>query len=133
MSKRDDVLVARSAYSVVREFLYEINDLTVHQQRDINVYDYIQEYTNLARSTIIKILSDLKKVNILWWKKVDCLTSPHCLKNINTYSRRSPFSLKGERLFPLFLHSLVNYPAFRQPAAREFSLCTQTLKLSPLT
>lgn len=61
MSKRDDVLVARSAYSVVREFLYEINDLTVHQQRDINVYDYIQEYTNLARSTIIKILSDLKK------------------------------------------------------------------------
>ncbi|EIM37038.1 hypothetical protein PGS1_06945 [Enterobacter cloacae subsp. cloacae GS1] len=35
MSKRDDVLVARSAYSVVREFLYEINDLTVHQQRDI--------------------------------------------------------------------------------------------------
>ena len=69
MSKRDDVLVARSAYSVVREFLYEINDLTVHQQRDINVYDYIQEYTNLARSTIIKILSDLKKVNILWWKR----------------------------------------------------------------
>ncbi|MDR9968128.1 helix-turn-helix domain-containing protein [Enterobacter hormaechei subsp. xiangfangensis] len=64
MSKRDDVLVARSAYSVVREFLYEINDLTVHQQRDINVYDYIQEYTNLARSTIIKILSDLKKRSI---------------------------------------------------------------------
>lgn len=61
LSKRDDVLVARSAYSVVREFLYEINDLIVHQQRDINVYDYIQEYTNLARSTIIKILSDLKK------------------------------------------------------------------------
>jgi len=61
LSKRDDVLVARSAYSVVREFLYEINDLTVHQQRDINVYDYIQEYTHLARSTIIKILSDLKK------------------------------------------------------------------------
>lgn len=41
LSKRDDVLVARSAYSVVREFLYEINDLIVHQQRDINVYDYI--------------------------------------------------------------------------------------------
>lgn len=61
LSKRDDVLVARSAYSVVREFLYEINDLIVHQQRDINVHDYIQEYTNLARSTIIKILSDLKK------------------------------------------------------------------------
>lgn len=53
LSKRDDVLVARSAYSVVREFLYEINDLIVQQQRDINVYDYIQEYTNLARSTII--------------------------------------------------------------------------------
>ncbi|MEE9953714.1 cAMP-binding protein [Enterobacter cloacae] len=61
LSKRDDVLVARSAYSVVREFLYEINDLIVQHQRDINVYDYIQEYTNLARSTIIKILSDLKK------------------------------------------------------------------------
>ena len=61
LSKRDDVLVARSAYAVVREFLYEINDLIVHHQRDINIYDYIQEYTNLARSTIIKILSDLKK------------------------------------------------------------------------
>jgi Cyclic nucleotide-binding domain. len=61
LSKRDDVLVARSAYSVVREFLFEINELIVHHQRDINVYDYIQEYTNLARSTIIKILSDLKK------------------------------------------------------------------------
>lgn len=72
LSKRDDVLAARSAYSVVREFLIEINDLIVQQQRDINIYDYIQEYTNLARSTIIKILSDLKKVNILWWKKGDC-------------------------------------------------------------
>lgn len=61
LSKRDDVLVARSAYSVVREFLFEINELIVHHKRDINVYDYIQEYTNLARSTIIKILSDLKK------------------------------------------------------------------------
>lgn len=61
MSKRDDILVARSAYSVVREFLYEINELKVNHQRDINIYDYIQEYTNLARSTIIKILSDLKK------------------------------------------------------------------------
>ncbi|WP_049028001.1 helix-turn-helix domain-containing protein [Enterobacter roggenkampii] len=61
LSKRDDVLVARSAYSVVREFLLEINELIVHHQRDINVYDYIQEYTSLARSTIIKNLSDLKK------------------------------------------------------------------------
>lgn len=61
LSKRDDVLVARSAYSVVREFLLEINELIVQHKRDVNVYDYIQEYTNLARSTIIKILSDLKK------------------------------------------------------------------------
>ena len=61
LSKRDDVLVARSAYSVVREFLLEINELIIYHQRDINVYGYIQEYTNLARSTIIKILSDLKK------------------------------------------------------------------------
>lgn len=61
LHKRDDVLVARSAYSVVREFLLEINELIVQHKRDVNVYDYIQEYTNLARSTIIKILSDLKK------------------------------------------------------------------------
>ena len=61
MGKRDDVLVARSAYSVVREFLIEIYDLMINHHRDINIYDYIQEYTNLARSTIIKILSDLKK------------------------------------------------------------------------
>lgn len=61
MGKRDDVLVARSAYSVVREFLLEIHELMTVHNRDINIYDYIQEYTNLARSTIIKILSDLKK------------------------------------------------------------------------
>ena len=61
LGKRDDILVARSAYSVVREFLIEINDLITLHHRDINIYDYIQEYTNLARSTIIKILSDLKK------------------------------------------------------------------------
>ncbi len=59
--KRDDVLVARSAYQVIREFLLEIYELIINHNRDINVYDYIQEYTDLARSTIIKILSDLKK------------------------------------------------------------------------
>ncbi len=61
MVKRDNVLVARNAYSVVREFLLEIHELITVHKRDINIYDYIQEYTNLARSTIIKILSDLKK------------------------------------------------------------------------
>ncbi|WP_330983524.1 MULTISPECIES: helix-turn-helix domain-containing protein [Enterobacterales] len=61
LSKRDDVLIARSAYSIVREFLLEIDQLIVQYQRNVNIYDYIQEYTNLARSTIIKILADLKK------------------------------------------------------------------------
>ncbi|WP_253377976.1 helix-turn-helix domain-containing protein [unidentified bacterial endosymbiont] len=61
LSKRDDVLVSRSAYSIVREFLLEINELVVHHHRDINIYDYIQSYTHLARSTIIKILAELKK------------------------------------------------------------------------
>ena len=65
LSKRDEVLVARSAYSIVREFLLEINELMVYHQRDINIYDYIQEYTSLARSTIIKILADLKKGNYI--------------------------------------------------------------------
>ena len=65
LSKRDEVLVARSAYSIVREVLLEINELMVHHQRDINIYDYIQEYTSLARSTIIKILADLKKGNYI--------------------------------------------------------------------
>lgn len=61
LSKRDNILVARSAYAIVREFLLEINEIMVQQQRAVNIYDYIQEYTSLARSTIIKILSDLKK------------------------------------------------------------------------
>ncbi|WP_251277424.1 helix-turn-helix domain-containing protein, partial [Enterobacter hormaechei] len=38
-------------------------------QRDINIYDYIQEYTSLARSTIIKILADLKKGNYIQVEK----------------------------------------------------------------
>jgi len=74
LSKRDDVLVARSAYSVVREFLLEINDLIVLHKRDVNVYDYIQEYTNLARSTIIKILSDLKKGHYIVVEKGKLIT-----------------------------------------------------------
>ncbi|MFO3903479.1 helix-turn-helix domain-containing protein [Enterobacter hormaechei] len=74
LSKRDDVLVARSAYSVVREFLLEINDLILLHKRDINVYDYIQEYTNLARSTIIKILSDLKKGHYIVVEKGKLIT-----------------------------------------------------------
>ena len=65
LSKRDEVLVARSAYSIVREFLLEINELMVHHQHDINIYDYIQEYTSLARSTIIKILAEQKKGNYI--------------------------------------------------------------------
>jgi hypothetical protein len=60
-NKRDDILVARSAYDVIREFLLEINDLIILGQHKINIYDYIQEYTNLARSTIVKILSELKR------------------------------------------------------------------------
>jgi CRP-like cAMP-binding protein len=59
--KRDNVLVARDAYSVVREFLLEINDIFHHHKREVNIYDYIQEYSSLARSTIVKILSELKK------------------------------------------------------------------------
>lgn len=74
LSKRDDVLVARSAYSVVREFLLEINELIIQHKRDVNVYDYIQEYTNLARSTIIKILSDLKKGHYIVVEKGKLIT-----------------------------------------------------------
>ncbi|MBB1199948.1 cAMP-binding protein [Enterobacteriaceae bacterium 89] len=61
LSKRDDVLIARTAYTIIREYLIEINELTLQYGRDINVYDYIQEYTSLARSTIVKILAELKK------------------------------------------------------------------------
>ena len=63
--------------------------LIVHQQRDINVHDYIQEYTNLARSTIIKILSDLKK-NIVLWKRGRLLNLIAPLKR-NVNSQPIPF------------------------------------------
>lgn len=74
LSKRDGMLVARNAYSVIREFLIEINALITHHDYDINVYDYIQEYTNFARSTIIKILSDLKKGNYIVIEKGRLIT-----------------------------------------------------------
>lgn len=87
LSKRDDVLVARSAYSVVREFLIEINELIVQHQRDINIYDYIQEYTNLARSTIIKILSDLKKGQYIVVEKGRLLSLATLPENISLLRR----------------------------------------------
>ena len=49
LSKRDDVLVARSAYSVVREFLLEINELIIYHQRDINV---ISTFMTIFRNTL---------------------------------------------------------------------------------
>lgn len=61
LSKRDERLVAHNAYTVIREFLLEIHQLITLYGTDINIYDYIQEYTHLARSTIVKILSELKK------------------------------------------------------------------------
>lgn len=65
LNKRDDLLIARNAYTVVREFLVEINDIFHQHNREVNIYDYIQEYSNLARSTIVKILSELKKGNYI--------------------------------------------------------------------
>lgn len=64
-NKRDDLLIARNAYTIIREFLVEINDIFHHHEREVNIYDYIQEYTSLARSTIVKILSELKKGNYI--------------------------------------------------------------------
>lgn len=60
-SVREEHLLGVTAYVMIRNKLLELNILTPELRSAINVTDYIQERTQLARSTIMAILSQLRR------------------------------------------------------------------------
>lgn len=60
-SARDEQLVGVNSYTMIRNKLMELGDMSLELRRDINVADYIQQRTQLARSTIMTILGELRK------------------------------------------------------------------------
>jgi hypothetical protein len=60
-SARDEQLVGVNSYTMIRNKLVELGDMSIEMRRDINVADYIQQRTQLARSTIMTILGELRK------------------------------------------------------------------------
>ncbi|RJT26244.1 hypothetical protein D6029_06270 [Buttiauxella izardii] len=60
-SLREEHLVGVSAYVMVRNKLIELHSLAPDLRCNINVADFIQERTQLARSTIMAILGELRR------------------------------------------------------------------------
>ncbi|WP_185955870.1 helix-turn-helix domain-containing protein [Limnobaculum zhutongyuii] len=57
---RDSYAHTKSSYLVVRHLLLQLNLLPKEKRYSINIAEFIQERTNLSRSYIMKVLSDLK-------------------------------------------------------------------------
>ncbi|CAI2031460.1 MULTISPECIES: helix-turn-helix domain-containing protein [Serratia] len=58
---RDGIVLQQYTYSVVRDHLIEMMTLPEESRRQITILRYIQERTYLSRSSILNILSTLKK------------------------------------------------------------------------
>lgn len=54
-------ITAPSSYDIIRSQLYELMKESVEFRRNITAANYIQSRTFLSRSSIMKILADLKK------------------------------------------------------------------------
>lgn len=58
---REEHLIGVTAYVMVRNKLLELNLLAPETRANVNVADYIQERTQLAHSTIMAILGELRR------------------------------------------------------------------------
>ncbi|WP_140919820.1 helix-turn-helix domain-containing protein [Limnobaculum xujianqingii] len=66
---RDSYAHTKSSYLVVRHLLFQLNQLPEEKRYSINIAEFIQERTNLSRSYIMKVLSDLKTGGYITLKK----------------------------------------------------------------
>ncbi|AWH89316.1 helix-turn-helix domain-containing protein [Limnobaculum parvum] len=66
---RDSYAHTKSSYLMVRHLLLQINLLPEEKRHSINITEFIQERTNLSRSYIMKVLSDLKLGGYITLKK----------------------------------------------------------------
>ncbi|MBF7980727.1 MULTISPECIES: helix-turn-helix domain-containing protein [Rahnella] len=58
---RTNLLISKSTYQIVCAFLFELEMMPPEQRLRTSVFNYIHEHTHLARSGVMKILSDLRQ------------------------------------------------------------------------
>ncbi|WP_232776976.1 helix-turn-helix domain-containing protein [Rahnella sp. AA] len=58
---RTNLLISKSTYQIVCAFLFELEMMPPEERLRTSVFNYIQEHTHLARSGVMKILSDLRQ------------------------------------------------------------------------
>ena len=58
---RDDLVLQQRTYSVIRNHLLEMMLLTAETRQRVSILEYIQDRTHLSRSSILNVLSALKK------------------------------------------------------------------------
>lgn len=62
---RDDLVLQQRTYSVIRNHLLEMLLLPQETRLRVSILEYIQDRTHLSRSSILNVLSALKKGDIL--------------------------------------------------------------------
>lgn len=58
---RTNLLISKSTYQIVCAFLLELEMMSPEQRLRTSVFNYIHDHTHLARSGVMKILSDLRQ------------------------------------------------------------------------
>ncbi|VTM59683.1 Crp/Fnr family transcriptional regulator [Klebsiella pneumoniae] len=61
MVYRDDLVLQQRTYSVIRNHLLEMMLLSDETRQRVSILEYIQDRTLLSRSSILNVLSALKK------------------------------------------------------------------------
>lgn len=80
-SLREEHLVGVTAYVMIRSKLLELHSLPPDSRNGINVADYIQERTQLARSTIMAILGELRRGSYVEIKRGKLVDIKHLPKD----------------------------------------------------
>ncbi|HEY3588773.1 MAG TPA: helix-turn-helix domain-containing protein [Buttiauxella sp.] len=80
-SLRDEHLVGVPAYVMIRNKLLELNSQPAELRREVNVADFIQMRTQLARSTIMAILGELRRGDYIEIKRGKLVAIRHLPKD----------------------------------------------------
>lgn len=72
---RDNLILQQRTYNVIRNYLIEMMDLPEDTRRRISILTYIQDRTHLSRSSVLNILSALKKGDYITYARGGYLLS----------------------------------------------------------
>lgn len=65
MIYRDEQVLQRKAYSVIRNLIIEMSQLTEEQRSQISILQYIRERTGLSRSSILNAVAEYSKMGFI--------------------------------------------------------------------